>query len=313
MNRFVRQIFFWKDCRQYGVSIWACPSFLFLLIGFITIVAIVATYIAGTRYSDPYLIPPLVILVTLLIFIPGTLIVRTFEKMAQTNKMKTEFVSITSHQLRSPLSSIKWSLDLLLNSKLGQLDARQQRYLHVIQANNEQMLKLVNDLLNVSRADEGRLVLRKDTVDVHHIVEEVVKEFETTAQQRNITIRLEMDKRRLPVRGDETYLEMVVVNFLDNAVRYTKGSGEVIVRLFAIDSTVRFEVEDRGVGIPAGDQELIFKKFFRSQNAVRHQTEGTGLGLFIARAVILGLKGRIGFTSQEGKGSIFWFELPAIT
>jgi signal transduction histidine kinase len=313
MKNILAQLAFWKECKEYGVSLWECPSFLFLLIGFITVVAIVGTFIVGQIYTSPELVAPIVFGVTLLVFIPGSVIVKTFERVANASRMKTEFVSIVSHQLRSPLSAIKWSLDLLLNTRAGLSGEKQIEYMHVVNDNNERMLKLVNDLLNVSRIEEGRLELQQERMNIRELAERVVENEQVIARANNIDLRLDAPASLPDVLGDATYLEMVITNFVDNGIRYTQGSGKVVVHLAAIDSYVRCEVRDNGVGIPRGEQRHIFQKFFRSRNAVKHQTEGTGLGLFIAQAVVVLSRGRIGFSSQEGTGSTFWFEIPALT
>lgn len=293
------------------MSIWACPNFLFLLMGIITVAGMIGTHLVGQRYTTPEVVMPAVVLVALFIFIPGGIVVNTFEKVAHASKMKTEFVSIVSHQLRTPLSSIKWSLDLLLGERLGNFDTKQREYLYILRDNNERMIKLVSDLLNVSRIESGKLLLRQQEIDMHDLTRDIVRNMALFAKANRVDLKLDMPEDLPPVLGDETYLGVVVANFIDNAIRYTQGSGVVSVRLSSQDSFVRCEVEDHGVGIPEDDQGLIFEKFFRSRNVMKRQTEGTGLGLFIAQAVIEKMGGRIGFRSQENKGSTFWFEVPA--
>ena len=311
MVKFIESLLFWKQCREYGVSIWSCPNFLFLLMGIITVAGMIGTHIVGQRYATPEVVMPAVVLVALFIFIPGGIVVNTFEKVARASKMKTEFVSIVSHQLRTPLSSIKWSLDLLLGERLGNFDTRQREYLHILRDNNERMIKLVSDLLSVSRIESGKLLLRQEEIDIYDLTRGIVHNMVVLAEANSVDLKLGTPEDLPSVLGDETYLGVVITNFIDNAIRYTQRSGVVSVRLSSQDSCVRCEVEDHGVGIPEDDQRLIFEKFFRSRNVMKHQTEGTGLGLFIAQAVIEKMGGKIGFRSQENKGSTFWFEIPA--
>lgn len=270
----------------------------------------VGTFFAGQQYSRPDLVAPAVILVSLFIFIPGAIVVNTFEKVASASKLKTEFIGIVSHQLRTPLSSIKWSLDLLMEDRLGPVGTKQLEYLHILRDNNERMIRLVTDLLNVSRIESGELLLKKNEIDLERLLKGVVSDMQVLSSANNVELSFDVSGKIPHVVGDETYLGVVGANFIDNAIRYTKGRGGVRVKLRVEGKLVRCEVEDDGVGIPAGDQKLIFEKFFRSRNVMKRQTEGTGLGLFIAQAVILGMGGGIGFHSKENKGSTFWFEVP---
>ena len=307
------QIFFWRECQDYNISIWACPNFLFIVMGILTVAAMLGTYALGTKYTDADFVPLIVALVALIIFAPGSIIVQSFDKMANANKMKTEFVSIVSHQLRSPSSAIKWSLNLLMGDSLGKLSSKQEEYLHLVRENNERMIKLVNDLLNISRIEKGDLALKENELDIAELAEKIVNDARPLAKSKDIDIKLKTPSSDLPrVIGDEVYLGMVISNLVDNAIRYGREGGKVEVRVLKRGSMARVEVEDDGVGIPKNEQGLIFQKFFRSKNIMKHQSQGTGLGLFIAKFVVEQMGGKIDFTSKEEKGTTFWFEVPII-
>lgn len=311
-NKFIREILFWKDCKEYSISIWACPTFLFIVMGVITIGGVMTTYYIGQRYTSIELITLLSFAVALGLFIPGSIIVNSFEKMALANRMKSEFVSIVSHQLRSPSSAMKWSLNLLMSDRLGELNKKQSDYIRLINQNNERMLKLVNDLLNVSRIDRGELSLRKDSLDLEKLVQKSVNNIMPLADSRKIKLEFKEREAGIPnILGDEVYVGIVIGNFLDNAIRYSKeGSGRISVRILFKQNNIRFEVEDNGVGIEEEERARIFDKFFRSSTVIRSGKTGTGLGLFIAKHVIEEMDGKIGFDSGKEKGTIFWFEVP---
>ena len=306
----VKQLFFWRDCRAYGVGLWGCPSFLFLVMGFLTIGSILASFVVGREFVEPEIVFPIVVFAGMAVFVPGSIVVRNFDRIAQENRLKSEFVSIASHQLRSPLSSVKWVADIFLTGRAGKMTARQKNYLKMIYDYNENMIRLVNDLLNTSRIDKGELKLKREPLDLANLVGKEVVEKRTFARANNAALIFKPPQGKIYISGDEIYVSLVAANLIDNAIRYTDGGGTVKARIFTKDGFVRCEVQDNGVGIPKSEQRFIFRKFFRAKNAFKYQTEGTGLGLFVSRAVIKQLNGRMGFESQEGKGSTFWFELP---
>lgn len=307
MKRFLRQLAFWRECRELGQSIWTCPNFLFLVMGVATIIVMVSTFLLSQRYGDPFIIVSVVIAATLFVFVPGTLIVHSFERVARANRMKSEFVSVVSHQIRSPLSSIRWAVDFL---KRKELDEEVAEYIDVVAEDSQQMLNLVNNLLNTSRLEEGDMHMQRKAIDLRAVVDSIVHQLNPVAQQKNIT--LDVSEQDIPsVIGDETALRIVLTNLVDNAIRYSPKNESVEIRLEKRDSMIRCEVEDHGVGIPKKDQRFIFEKFFRAHGPLKKKTHGSGLGLYIVKKTVEGLGGKVGFQSVEGKGTTFWFELPA--
>jgi len=303
---------FWERCGQYGISLWQCPYFLFIVMGVITIGAMLFAFFI-TRTGSAELIIYTAFIITLVFFIPGTIIIKSFEHMAEANRMKSEFVSIASHQLRSPLTAIRWSTELLIKERVGKLSEKQKQYIILLKENNDRMIILVNDLLNVSRIDKGDLKLKNKEIDTKSFVEKIFNSIKPTAQSHNVILQFKSEDDMPPVLGDETYFGMVVTNFIDNAIKYSKdGGGRVVVRLIKKGQYIRYEVEDNGIGISKEDQKFIFNKFFRTSVAEQKQSDGTGLGLFIAKSVIKKMDGKIGFYSKEGEGTTFWFEVPII-
>jgi len=309
-KRVLAQLKFWEQCSKYGLSIWQCPNFLFILMGAITIGGMIGTYFVANFYAEPFWVAASVIAVATFIFTTGWVVVDSFEKLASASRLKTEFVSIVSHQLRTPLSSIKWSLEILLSGRLGEIKDKQLEQLSILKEGNDRMIKLVNDLLNVTRIEQGRTVLRKEEFKMGDLIKELVREVSSYARANNVVIEVKKYAPEIKVLADRQYISIVLSNLIDNAIRYIEGSGKVIILLKKKDSRAYLEVKDNGVGIPATERNNIFHKFFRSSNALRHRTEGSGLGLYLARAFIEMHGGKIDFSSKEGEGSTFFFTLP---
>ncbi len=270
----------------------------------------VATYIVATEYTRPEIVALIVIGVTAVLIIISYLINYGFEKLAEANRLKSEFVSIASHQLRTPLTGIKWAINLMMSGEVEKLTEEQLERLDTIKENNQRMINLVNDLLNVSRIEQGRLTLKPEKISLRKLIQDLIDEYALLSEASNIKIFFKPEKDLPSVLIDPQGIKLVFHNLIDNAIRYSQSGNRVKIRLFRKKNLIRCEVEDNGVGIPKKDQKKIFQKFFRTENALKYQTEGTGLGLFIAKAIIKDSKGKIGFKSQEGKGSTFWFELP---
>ena len=305
------QLNLFSQCREYNVSLWECPQFLFLLMGIIIIGSALTAYGIGQRYvEDPLEITLIVLLLALALFTIAVIITRSFEHLAEANRMKSEFISVVSHQLRSPLSNLRWAIELLMSGKLGKIEEKQLGYFKILKENNSRMQELISDLLVVSRIQTARLTFKKENFPIKELVEELIAEYKAFATASNVQIVLNASDNLPEVFSDRFQIESVIENLLDNAIRYIKDKGRIEIRLSKKDNYIHFSIKDDGVGIPKKDQKYIFQKFFRSENIVRYQTQGSGLGLYISKAIINRAKGKTGFESEEGKGSTFWFTLP---
>jgi len=229
-------------------------------------------------------------------------------------EMKSQFVSVAAHQLRTPLSIIKWSLGMLLAGDVGELTEEQKEFLQKTYQTNERMIKLVNDLLNVARIEEGRFVYQPKAVEFDQVVKQVFESLKELAQKKNLKFQLVIKKSKKPkvVKVDIEKITLVIKNLLENAIRYTPPGGEVTVRIERQDKEILFSVQDTGVGIPKDQQKRVFTRFFRGANVIKMETEGTGLGLFISKNIVEAHGGKIWFKSKENKGSTFFFTLPAL-
>ncbi|MEK7503404.1 MAG: HAMP domain-containing sensor histidine kinase [Patescibacteria group bacterium] len=299
-------------CKKYGLGMWRCPQFLFLVMGTVIIVTAIITYVLGTRYvADPNVVSLIVLVLTFILLVLTFSITRSLEGLAEANRLKTEFISIVSHQLRSPLSNLKWALEILVSGRFGKIEGKPAGYLQILADNTKRMKELVSSLLMVSRIEQGRLPLHKAEFSLADLAKEAIAEFKPIALSSKVEIALEMAQESLPQAfGDSSQLKIVIENFIDNAVRYTKGAGKVIAAVAPKNGGLLFSVKDGGVGIPKEDQKHIFQKFFRSGNILKYQTNGSGLGLYIAKSIVEKSGGKIGFKSEQNKGSTFWFTVP---
>ncbi|MFH0906833.1 MAG: HAMP domain-containing sensor histidine kinase [bacterium] len=309
-KKIFEQFNFPAQCKRYDLTLWQCPSFLFFLTGLITILTIISAYFIGRMYVRPEIVTLIVLGITAVLLIIGHFIVQGFEKLAQANRMKSEFINIASHQLRTPLTGIKWTINLIMRQKIKKFSTEQTEYIKDIEENNQRMIDLVNDLLNVSMIEQGKLILNSKKFSIKKLIQDIIKEYSFLAKASNIEFSLQTKSNTSIVLADQQKISIVLHNLIDNAIRYTQKGGTVKIALLKNGDSIRCEIQDKGVGIPKKDQNKIFKKFFRSQNIMRYQTEGTGLGLYIAQAIIKASKGKIGFQSEPEKGSTFWFKIP---
>lgn len=233
----------------------------------------------------------------------------TREKMIE--RMKTEFVSLVAHQLRTPLSAIKWTLKILLDKELGEITAEQQDFLQKTYLSNERMISLINDLLNVARIEEGRYLYKTTLTSLEQITKSVIESRKGEINRRKLKFKFDKPKSSLPlISADVEKITLIIQNLLDNAVKYTTEGGEVVISLRLGKGAVEFSIKDSGVGIPRDQQNRVFTKFFRGANVIRLETEGSGLGLFIVKNIVEAHGGKIWFESKEGQGSTFYFTLP---
>ncbi|MFZ2970980.1 MAG: HAMP domain-containing sensor histidine kinase, partial [Minisyncoccia bacterium] len=307
----VKNKFDFQNCKEYNLGLWQCPTFLFVVMGIVNMCAMIGIYIVVNKYDSPELVVASVSGISILIFIVGASVINGVEKIATLNNAKSEFISIASHQLKAPLSGMRWSTDILLSGKTGKLEARQEEYLKDIQENTSRMIRLVNDLLDVTRIDSGKMNMKKQEVDLNEIVEGVISELGSFALANNVELKFSPLENICKIYTDPIRIKMVVQNFIDNSIKYAgRKKGLVEISLEDKNGSVYFSVKDYGLGIPDSEKKHIFDKFFRGGGIVRTQTIGTGLGLYIARAAIESSGGKIGFNSKEGEGSTFWFSFP---
>ncbi|HEX3082230.1 MAG TPA: ATP-binding protein [Candidatus Saccharimonadia bacterium] len=223
---------------------------------------------------------------------------------------KDEFISMASHQLRTPLTTIKGYLSMMLEGDAGKLSKGQSEFTQYAFDSSERMVNLISDLLNVSRLSAGRFLIQTKPTDMIAMVNDEVRQLQSHASAKGIKLIFDAPPGGLPpAEVDDNKTRQVVMNFIDNAIYYTQ-QGEVRVTLEKAGENIRLEVRDTGIGVPEKARKKLFSKFFRADNAQTVRPDGTGLGLYLAKRVIQDQGGTIIFSSVEGKGSTFGFELP---
>ena len=228
------------------------------------------------------------------------------------DKLKSEFVSIAAHQLRTPLSAIKWVIKMVLDGDAGKLNNEQLELLTKGYKSNERIIRLVDDLLDISRIEEGRFGYNFKYSDFQEVLNNVVENAARLIAKNYLKLSVDKPKKLPEVYMDPARIVLVLQNLLDNAIKYTPEFGQIKIEVKVLDKgkVLKVSIKDQGVGIPKADQPKLFSKFFRAANAVRIETEGTGLGLFIAKNIIKKHQGEIGINSEEGKGTEAYFTLP---
>lgn len=235
---------------------------------------------------------------------------RDVTKETEVDRMKTEFIATVSHELRTPMTSIKGSLGLVLGGIAGPLPQEAQELLTIAQHNTDRLIRLINDILDISRIEAGKMEIKKGPLSVPEAVQRSIKELDGFAAERRIQVKANLPAGLPRVLADSDRLQQVLVNLISNAIKFSNPGGEVLVTASTDGREVWIRVEDQGPGIPPEHQREIFEKFHRVDNAATRRTGGTGLGLAICKALVAEHGGQIWVESEVGKGSAFIFSLP---
>ncbi|MBW6441165.1 PAS domain-containing protein, partial [Patescibacteria group bacterium] len=238
---------------------------------------------------------------------------RDVTEKRETERMRSDFISTVSHQLRTPLSAMKWFIEILLNEDTGKLKNTQIDVINEIKSSNQNMINFVNQMLSVSRIEHDNLALNPEILNLKKAINEILKEISPIIKEKGQKLTFHgLKDKSLEIRIDKNLLRNIIHNLLSNASRYTPSGGEIKISIKKQNKNILlFSVQDNGIGIPKKDYKKLFKKFSRAKNAIKYEANGTGLGLYIVKSILDLLGGNIWFESEENKGTTFFFTLPA--
>jgi len=235
---------------------------------------------------------------------------RTNAKLEALDESKDDFISMASHQLRTPLTAVKGYLSMVLEGDAGGINPVQKKMLNQAFMSSQRMVFLIADLLNVSRLKTGKFVIEAVPINLANLVHEELGQLRETAAVRGVKLSFKGPKSFPDLMLDETKTRQVVMNFVDNAIHYTPAGGKIDIELTEKPHSIELLVKDNGIGVPKSEQHHLFTKFYRAGNARRERPDGTGLGLFMAKKVVVAQGGAVIFTSKENQGSVFGFTMP---
>ncbi len=226
------------------------------------------------------------------------------------DKTEVNFISLTAHQLKDPLSSMRLSLEMLLDGDFGKISKDEKDIIEKILQKDETLIYLVDDLLDMAKIEEKRHVHNLTLIDIEDLIKSVIILEQEEIINKKIKFKFEKLTKPLKIKSDKEKIFMALQNIFDNAVKYTPIGGKITISLRKNGDNLEIKIEDSGIGIPENQKEKLFSKFFRADNAVKTGTMGSGLGLFIAKSIIETHNGKIWFESKEGEGSTFFVSLP---
>jgi PAS domain S-box-containing protein len=247
-------------------------------------------------------------------FLGTVSIFRDITHQVEVDRLKSEFVATVSHELRTPMTSIKGYVEILLMGAAGTLSAQQTHFLDIVKSNTERLAVLVNDLLDISRIEAGRVTLALQALDLREVADDVIATLSRRMQEENRPMQIDLDMPPdLPrVLGDPERVRQIIDNLMENAYQYTPEGGHIVLRMRQVDGNVQIDIQDNGIGIPQDEQKRVFERFYRGEDPLVLATSGTGLGLAIVKYLVEMHNGRIWLESSgiRDEGSVFSFTLP---
>lgn len=239
------------------------------------------------------------------------MVFRDISEEKRLDDSKTDFISVASHQLRTPLTSMRWFSEMLIEGDAGKISKKQKHFLERIYEGTDRMIALVNLLLQIARVDAGRIRVEPAPIDLKKVAEEIVAEIAVQLEAKSNKVKISSKPAKLPlVQLDKEVIWQIILNLLTNANRYSGPKAVINVQILDKGGFLEFSVKDNGIGIPKSQQDQIFKKFFRADNAFKRVPEGSGLGLSLVKSLVDAFGGKVWFETEEGKGTTFFFTVP---
>lgn len=235
---------------------------------------------------------------------------KAHEQLREIDAVKSEFISIAAHQMRTPLSAIKWSHQMLINEELGPLTSDQRKILQQSLHSVYRMVRLVNNLLDADHLDIGATHLELRDVDIVKLISEVIESQRAAADDKHLIVEFTHYQTLPRIQLNADRMKDAIGNLLDNAIKYTPAEGTISISIRPVESFVVIEISDTGIGIPEDHKPRMFTRFARADNAKRVDADGSGLGLYIVKKIIQNHSGSITYTSVEGEGTVFTVSLP---
>ncbi len=298
-----------EDSIQYGVPFWQLPDFLILTMAFINITGMIFTYYLALNFvDDPRTAVIFVALESAVILIIGNIIAESSRKVIVNYRLKEEFIDLISHQIRSPITNIKWNLELLNEEKTT---SKQKIYTNRLADSTNNIVSLVNDFVYLSRLDQSKKELVFQKIDIKKTIKEILAELTIFANSKKIKFNFIDNSEMSYVKTDQKKIKIVINNVIENALKYSSEKSEVEIEIYNKKYNLIIRVKDSGCGIEKKAQPFVFDKFYRAMAAEKIAVDGTGVGLYISKTILKELDGRIWFESRKKKGSTFYMSLPA--
>lgn len=296
------------QAREYGVPFWKLPDILLLAVAFLNIIIMIGTYWwISSGVDDPTLAIFPVALEAIIVLVVGNIIVETSKEIIDNQKLKKEFINIISHQMRTPLTVAKWSLELI---KKETDEKKKDKLINRTIEANERMMGIVNDFVHLARISDEIKEIKKEKFEISELIESIIRNDKFLSEIQNVEIKYENEEGKIWVDADKIKAEIIFSNLIDNALKYSPSHTKIAVILRKQKNDFVAEIKDHGIGISENDKKYIFTKFYRSDNARRSCSSGTGIGLYVCKIIAGKMGGNIWFKSKEGIGTSFFVSLP---